>query len=115
MQETVERFFVAMQAGQAQGEALFSLFADDAEYIEPFSGSAKHHVGITQIRAAFEAGWETPLPDMSIVVDRVDVDGAVVRAHWTCVSPALPGGAMSGLNVFHIDEGRIRRLETTFA
>lgn len=110
----VSDFFRCMQAGAATAEQLMALFADDAVYVEPFSGRPVTHHGKPAIRAAMAPGWERPLPDMSLSVDRVDLDGDVVRAEWTCRSPALPGGVGRGLNHFTLKNGRIVRLETTF-
>lgn len=89
-----------------------ALFAEDAVYVEPFSGSPRTHRGKPAICAVMQAGWKAPLPAMSIDVDRVDVDGPVVRAQWTCRSPALPGGRGRGENTFTLHQGRIIRLET---
>jgi hypothetical protein len=44
---------------------------------------------------------------------RVDLDGPLVRAEWTCTSPAFPT-PMRGYNVFTLnDAGQIARLEIT--
>jgi ketosteroid isomerase-like protein len=108
----VTKFFRAMQAGAPGADELLSLFHDEAEYVEPFSGRELHHRGKPAIRAALEPGWKNPLPEMTITVDRVDVSDDAVRAEWTCRSPALPGGAGRGVNTFDIREGRIAKLVT---
>lgn len=112
MAELVQRFFHAMQAGPDGADALLALFADDAVYVEPFSGEERTHEGLDAIREALRPGWEQPLPDLTITVDRVDTEGDRVTAEWTCRSPALPGGEGRGTNVFHVDGGQIRRLHT---
>lgn len=109
--DPIGRFFAAMQAASEQDMA--ALFADDAVYVEPFTGAVREHVGREAILATMRAGWAVPLPDMRIEVDRVDATGDTVVARWTCHSPALPGGKGSGTNVFWLVDGRIRRLETT--
>lgn len=109
----VADFFRFMQAGAASAAQMMALFADDAVYVEPFSGTVSTHRGKAAIRAAMASGWERPLPDMTISIDRVDLEGDVVRAEWTCRSPVLPGGAGRGVNHFTLREGRITRLETT--
>lgn len=109
----VEQFFRCMQAGATSADEMMALFTDDAEYVEPFSGARGHHVGKPAIRKAMQGGWERPLPEMTISIDRVDVDGDQVRAEWTCRSPALPGGSGSGVNVYRLRDRRIARLETT--
>jgi len=115
MPELVQRFFHAMQAGADGAATLLALFADDAVYVEPFSGEERTHEGIDAIREALRPGWEQPLPDLSITVDRVDTDGDRITADWTCRSPALPGGEGHGTNVFHVDGGRIQRLHTSLS
>ncbi len=99
--------------GQRENE-LLALFADDAEYVEPFTGAVRTHRGREAVRAAFREGWKQPLPDMRIEIDEVSVDGDVTRARWTCFSPALPGGRGRGENLFTLRGGLIARLETRF-
>ena len=109
----VERFFRAMQAGATAEPEMMALFADDATYVEPFSGQALTHVGKAAIRATFIEGWKYPLPDMRLELERVDIEGGSVRVDWTCHSPALPGGKGRGTNLFTVAEGRITSLVTT--
>lgn len=89
-----------------------ALFAEDAVYVEPFSGTVRTHVGRESIRRALQDGWRRPLPDIRIEVESVEVAGDRVRAAWTCHSPALPGGRGRGENLFTLRDGRISRLET---
>lgn len=109
---TIKRFFAAMQTGATAEGEMMSLFADDAVYREPFSGRDREHRGKAAIRQAMAEGWETPLPDMRIEIDRLQVTGELVRVQWTCHSPALPGGKGSGENIFTLRDGMIARLET---
>lgn len=109
----VSEFFRCMQAGAPSADAMMALFAADAEYVEPFSGTVQTHRGAKAIRAAMTPAWEQPLPEMTISIDRVELVAETVRAEWTCRSPALPGGAGRGVNVFTLVGGRIVRLETT--
>ena len=109
----VSEFFRCMQAGAPPADAMMALFTDDAVYVEPFTGSAQTHRGVQAIRAAMTPAWERPLPELTISIDRVELAGETVRAEWTCRSPALPGGAGRGVNVFTLQGGRIVRLETT--
>ncbi|GAM99038.1 hypothetical protein U91I_02675 [alpha proteobacterium U9-1i] len=113
--ETVASFFRAMQSGAAAEKEMESLFADDALYIEPFSGAPTEHKGKAAIMQAMRTGWAHPLPEMTISMDRVDVSGADISVAWTCHSPALPGGAGRGLNRFKLRDGKIVRLETTLS
>ena len=110
--EIIGRFFTAMQAGAASEAQMMALFAEDAVYVEPFTGKPATHAGKRAIRAALEVGWRHPLPEMTIDIDTVEVDGDRVTASWTCRSPSLPGGFGHGVNVFHLRDGMITRLET---
>lgn len=114
MKTIIDRFFAAMQAGACSEEEILGLFSADATYVEPFSGSVRMHKGTLAIRNALREGWRNPMPRMTIGVDRIDVDGANIRAEWTCYSPALPGGKGRGVNLFTIRDGLIVRLETRF-
>jgi ketosteroid isomerase-like protein len=106
----VEGLFKAMQAGPAGEELMMSLFHENAVFIEPFSGQPLTHTGHAAIRTSFREQTAHPLPDMKLTLDRVDMDGAVVRAEWTCSSSAFPT-PMRGHDLFTIREGRIDRLE----
>ncbi len=106
----VEGLFKAMQAGPDGQEAMMALFADDAVFIEPFSGKVQTHNGIAAIRASFVDMWRDPAPDLKLVLDRVEMDGPEVRADWTCTSPVFPK-PMLGRDLFTIASGKIARLE----
>lgn len=103
-----------MQSGAVAEAKMMSLFAADAEYIEPFSGAPRTHRGKDAIRDVMREGWKTPLPDMRIEIDRLAISGDVLSAEWTCYSPALPGGQGRGENLFTVRDGKIVRLETRF-
>ena len=108
---TVESMFKAMQAGPDGEDAMMSLFADDAVLIEPFSGQSQAHAGRPAIRQSFRDQWKDPPPDLTLVVGRIDLDGAHVRADWTCTSPVFPS-PMRGYDLFTLDAaGKITRLE----
>lgn len=108
--QTVENLFRAMQAGPDGEEAMMALFTDEAVFVEPFSGQPQTHSGKPAIRQSFRDQWQDPLPDLSLV-HRVDLDGALVRAEWTCTSPVFPT-PMRGYDLFTLDgAGRIERLE----
>jgi len=106
----VENLFKAMQAGRSGEQLMMSLFHDDAVLIEPFSGKPVTHVGHDAIRENFKQQACHPLPDLKLTLDRVDLDGAVVRAVWTCSSSAFPQ-PMCGHDLFTIKDGKIARLE----
>lgn len=106
----VDAYFRAMQQGQIGQEALLALFADDAVYTEPFTGTPRTHEGIRAIRACVEASWAYSPPGLVLAVDRVDVDGARVLARWTCSSPAFTA-PVKGQDRYLIRDGKIARLE----
>ena len=111
-QRVVHRFFDAMQAAGTKEKEMMQLFAEDAVYVEPFSGVAREHVGKAAIRDAMVAGWKHPLPDMRVEVERITTDGRTLLVDWVCYSPALPGGRGAGTNAFTLRSGLIVRLET---
>ena len=108
--DVVERYFAAMRRGSDAEHELLSLFAEDAVYVEPFSGEVRRWVGVDEIRAALRAGWETPMPDMTLEVRQIEVTGDGARSAWTCTAEAL-GGAVDGSDLYEIVDGRITRLE----
>jgi hypothetical protein len=110
----IANFFTAMQAGRAGADEMSAVFADDAVYIEPFSGQVQRHVGKAAIMTAMAKGWNFPLPDMRIRIDRVEASGTDIKVRWTCLSPGLPGGRGQGENRYRMHKnGRIAELETT--
>lgn len=111
--EVVDRYFRAMQAGPAGADELFSLFAEDAVYIEPFSGQSLTHRGRPEIEAYLRGSWEQGPPDLELTVNRVDVDGEVVRSEWTCSSPAFEA-PVRGIDECTVRQGQIQRLEVRF-
>ena len=109
--KVVEDLFRAMQAGPGGENAMMALFADDAVFVEPFSGQPQTHTGTAAIRQSFRDQWKDPLPDLELTLDRVDLDEGVLRAEWTCTSPVFPT-PMRGYDLFTLNaDGRIRRLE----
>jgi hypothetical protein len=109
--QVVEGVFRAMQSGPGGEDALMALFADDAVFVEPFSGQPRSHEGTKAIRESFRDQWKHPLPDFHLMLDRVDLDGPQVRAEWTCTSAAFPT-PMRGYDLFRLnDAGKIERFE----
>ncbi len=106
----VDNLFKAMQAGPSGEQLMMSLFREDAVFVEPFSGQPLTHTGHKAIRASFQQQSAHPLPDLKLTVDRVDMDGGLVRAEWTCSSSAFPA-PMRGYDLFTIENGKIARLE----
>ena len=112
--QVVQEYFKAMQAGAEAAEPLFALFADDAVYVEPFSGESRTHTGRPAIEACMKGSWENTPPDLELEVNRIDVDGNVVRSEWTCSSPAFEA-PIKGIDVCTVQDGQIKRLEVSFA
>lgn len=107
----VERLFHAMQMGPAGESEMLALFADNAVFIEPFSGTPRTHQGLAAIRQSFRDQWKHPLPDLKLIVDRIDLDALNVRAEWTCTS-AVFSTPMRGYDLFTLNsDGKIERLE----
>jgi hypothetical protein len=109
--KVVEDLFKAMQMGPGGEESMMKLFAEDAVFIEPFSGESQTHAGRDAIRQSFRNQWIDPPPDLRLVLHRVDLDGRQIRADWTCTSPAFPS-PMRGYDLFTLNAaGEITRLE----
>ena len=108
--EIVERYFQAMRRGAEAEAEMMQLFADDAVYVEPFTGESEPWVGREQVRQALRRGWEQPLPDLELEVTRVDIRADGASSEWICRSSALPG-PVTGRDEYSISGGRITRLE----
>ena len=109
----INRFFAAMQTGALAEREMMALFAEDAIYVEPFSGHVRTHRGKPAILAAMREGWAQPIPNLRIVVDEVRADSDMLVARWTCYSTAMPGGQGRGENIFKVRNGKIEHLETS--
>ena len=112
--DVVHEYFRAMQSGREAADALFALFDDDAVYVEPFTGAPRTHAGRAAIEACLRDGWDREPPDLALEVNRIDVDGEVVRSEWTCTSPVFEA-PIRGVDVCTVRDGRITRLEVSFA
>ena len=106
----VEDLCRAMQTGPSAFAELLALFADDGVLVEPFTGRMQTHTGKQAIRASLEQMAQNRAPDLTLTLDRVDMDGSAVRAEWTCTSKVMPG-PMRGYDLFTIRSGKISRLE----
>jgi ketosteroid isomerase-like protein len=107
--DLIERYFAAMRRGAAAEEQMMDLFAEDAVYVEPFTGETEPWVGKDAVRIALRRGWEQPLPDLELEVRRIDISASEATAEWVCTSPALPG-PVAGKDEYTIAEGKITRL-----
>jgi hypothetical protein len=112
--QLVERYFKAMQAGPDGLAEMIALFAENGEYVEPFSGGGKPvaHRGKAAIQAFFEESFNGPLHDVQLTLDRLDIDAGQLRSEWTCRMPVFPG-PMQGFDRYTIEGGKIKRLEVT--
>lgn len=108
--EVVERVFKAMQTGQEAESDMMALFADDAVFVEPFSGEAQTHEGKPAIRSSLIEMWSEDDPDAELIIDRIDLDGDRISAEWTCHSAAFTA-PMRGVDKFVIENGLIQYLE----
>jgi ketosteroid isomerase-like protein len=108
--KVVERYFTAMRRGAAAEEDMMALFADDAVYVEPFTGESNPWVGKESVRQALRRGWEQPLPDLELSVQRIEIRDGGATSAWVCRSPALPG-PVRGEDQYTIADGKITRLE----
>lgn len=102
-----------MRAGASAKAELLALFADDAQYTEPFTGTQRTHRGIGAIARCFERSWTEAPPELELEVHRVDVDGRRASADWTCRSPAFDG-PVSGRDEYEIVDGKIVALTVRF-
>ena len=109
----ITNFFLAMQAGPPGETLLGALFADNAEYSEPFSGQSEPHQGRAAILAAFAGSRTDEFDDAVIELGSVDVSNDTITVAWTCYSKAIPGGRGSGKNIFKLQDGLIVSLTTT--
>lgn len=110
--DLIERYFQAMRTGAIATDEIIDLFADDAVYVEPFSGAPVKHVGKDDIRRSFVDSQKHVPPDMTLTLDQVDVEPDRIRSSWTCTSPAF-AKPMRGQDLWTIREGKIYRLETS--
>lgn len=109
-ESVIRRYVAAMRKGAAAEDEMMSLFAEDAVYIEPFTGSDDPAVGRRAVRDRLRLGWEQPLPDLELDVLDVQIDGDSATSRWECRSTALPG-PVRGTDRYDFAGGRITRLE----
>jgi ketosteroid isomerase-like protein len=110
MREIVQRYFAAMQRGPDGHDALLDLFTDDAVYVEPFSADGPH-VGRQAIGAWLTATAGQAPPELTLTVERLDVDGDTVDTTWRCESPIFTRPSR-GRDRLTVRDGKIARLET---
>ena len=111
-EDLYRRYIAGMN--DADADAVAGLFAEDGVYVEPFtSGGRPNEIrGREAIRGYFEESVRMRPADMTVSVDRVDVDGETVRTEWTCTSEEWDR-PMRGHDVMQMIDGVIRRLEVS--
>jgi len=108
--DVIDNYFAAMRRGAEAEDEMMALFAHDAVYIEPFTGVDRPAVGRDEIRDRLRQGWANPLPDLTLDVLEVEVEGTTARSRWECRSSGLPG-PVQGEDHYEIRDGLIVRLE----
>jgi ketosteroid isomerase-like protein len=107
----VAAYLAAMQRGVEGEQELIELFSDEAEYVEPFSGTPRAHRGKAAIQAWFSASLPEQPPDIAITIERLDISGDQVHVNWVCDSSAFAMPSR-GVDTYTVRDGRIHRLET---
>jgi len=109
--DLVETYFRAMAAGADGEEQMMSIFADDAVYVEPFTGQGerREYSGKEAIHEFFRESYRQHMTPIEIHLDRVDVDGDKLRSEWRCQMPGMP--PFAGHDLYTIKDGKIARLE----
>ena len=110
--EIINRYFAAMRRGAEAEHEMMSLFADDAVYVEPFSGLSTPACGKEEVRARLQMGWEHPLPQLELDVLSVEVAGGTATSSWECRSSSFPA-PVRGTDRYQFVDGLIARLEVT--
>lgn len=108
--QVVDGVFRAMHERAAGENAMMALFAEDSVVTEPFSGQPQTHRGKPAIRAWFREAVNQMAPDMTLKLDRIDMDAGRVRAEWTCTSVVMKG-PMRGYDLYSIESGLIKTAE----
>ena len=108
--EVIDRYFGAMRRGAEAEAEMMALFADDAVYVEPFSGAVRVSRGREAILGTLREGWAFPLPDLKLTVDEIVIEPGTASSSWTCESSALEV-PVRGRDRYTIVDGKIARLE----
>ena len=112
--ELVITYLRSMQVGPAGIDSIVDLYADDGVYVEHLSsapGQVRTHRGRDAIRKALATGMQWNPPDLRVALDRIEIEGNELVAHWTCTSAQFPH-PMSGTDRYQLRQGKIARLET---
>jgi ketosteroid isomerase-like protein len=112
MNETLTRYFKAMQHGPDGLAELISLFTDDAVYLEPFTPGGGKHVGRETIAEWLAQSQTHAPPELRLTIERVDAHEDEIEVVWECQSPAFSQPSR-GNDRFTLRDGKIARLETT--
>jgi hypothetical protein len=114
-QQLVSTYVLSMQMGSAGVETILGLYAEDGVYVEHLAsakGQVRTHTGKAAIREAISNGMKWNPDDLRVSLDRLDIDGTDLVAHWTITSAQFPG-PMKGTDRYTLRGGKIARLETS--
>lgn len=107
-----DQYYEYMQAGGARVDELIALFADNAEYIEPFSPNGPtSHRGKAAIAKCLRQGIQNRPGDFELELQSIDLSATTIQARWKCSSKAF-GGNIQGIDRFEIAQGAIQKLTT---
>lgn len=113
--QIANQYYAYMQVGGARVEELIALFAEDAEYIEPFSPNGPtQHRGKEAIARMLRQGMASRPVDFELELQTIDLDSSDIQARWSCRSKAF-GGTIQGIDYFEISRGKIQKLTTELA
>jgi hypothetical protein len=112
--DLVIAYLRSMQMGPAGIAGILDLYADDGVYVEHLTsvkGEIRTHAGKAAIREALSSGMKWNPPDLSVALDRLEIEGNSLIAHWTCTSSQF-AAPMKGTDRYTLSGGKIARLET---
>jgi hypothetical protein len=112
--ELVINYLRSMQMGPSGIDGILNLYNDDGVYVEHLTsikGESRTHNGKAAIREALASGMKWNPPDLNVTLDRLEIEGDQLIAHWTCTSAQF-AGPMRGTDRYTLRGGKIGRLET---
>lgn len=112
--DIVISYLRSMQMGPTGIDSMVGLYTDDGVYVEHLTsvkGEIRTHAGKAAIREALSSGMKWNPPDLRVALDRLEIEGISLIAHWTCTSSHFPD-PMKGTDRYTLRGGKIARLET---
>src|ERR1700739_2842383 len=92
--DVVITYLRSMQVGAGGIDSILNLYTDDGVYIEHLTsarGAIRMHRGKPAIKKALTSGMQWNPPDLQVTLDRIEIEGHEMLAHWTCTSSKFPG------------------------